>query len=75
MISAGAHVKAVQRALGHASAAITLDVSAGLFDDDLEALADAVDEQFGDVDATGAAHVRPKPSVEVVEFIRRADEM
>jgi integrase len=34
-VSAGANVKAVQRMLGHASAAMTLDVYAGLFDDDL----------------------------------------
>jgi drug/metabolite transporter (DMT)-like permease len=34
-IKAGANVKAVQRMLGHASAAMTLDVYSGLFDDDL----------------------------------------
>jgi hypothetical protein len=39
MISAGASVKAVQRALGHASAKVTLDTYAGLFDDDVEFLA------------------------------------
>lgn len=38
-ISAGANVKAVQRMLGHASAAMTLDVYAELFDDDLETVA------------------------------------
>ena len=37
-VSAGANVKAVQRMLGHASAAITLDLYADLFDDDLEAV-------------------------------------
>jgi integrase len=35
-VSAGANVKAVQRMLGHASAAMTLDVYSGLFDDDLD---------------------------------------
>ncbi|GAA1944883.1 site-specific integrase [Microbacterium deminutum] len=35
-ISSGANVKAVQRMLGHASAAMTLDVHADLFDDDLD---------------------------------------
>ena len=35
-ISSGANVKAVQRMLGHASAAMTLDVYADLFDDDLD---------------------------------------
>jgi len=38
-VSAGANVKAVQRMLGHASAAMTLDVYSGLFDDDLDAVA------------------------------------
>ncbi|MBK4347237.1 tyrosine-type recombinase/integrase [Lacisediminihabitans changchengi] len=41
-ISAGANVKAVQRMLGHASAAMTLDTYADLFDDDLDAVADAL---------------------------------
>ena len=39
-VTAGANVKAVQRMLGHASAAMTLDVYAGLFGDDLDAVAD-----------------------------------
>ncbi|KFI50057.1 tyrosine-type recombinase/integrase [Bifidobacterium biavatii] len=38
MVRSGANVKAVQRQLGHASAAMTLDVYADLFDDDLDAL-------------------------------------
>lgn len=42
-VSAGANVKAVQRMLGHASAAMTLDVYSGLFSDDLDALADRLD--------------------------------
>jgi len=42
-IASGANVKAVQRMLGHASAAMTLDVYAGLFADDLDAVADALD--------------------------------
>lgn len=41
-ISAGANVKAVQRMLGHASAAMTLDTYADLFDDDLDAVAAAL---------------------------------
>jgi len=41
-ISAGANVKAVQKMLGHASAAMTLDVYADLFDDDLDAVGDAL---------------------------------
>jgi len=42
-ISAGANVKAVQRMLGHSSAAMTLDTYADLFDDDLDAVAVALD--------------------------------
>ncbi|MBO1740772.1 site-specific integrase [Leifsonia sp. TF02-11] len=38
-ISSGANVKAVQRMLGHASAAMTLDLYADLFDDDLDDVA------------------------------------
>lgn len=44
-VSAGANVKAVQRLLGHASAAMTLDVYAGLFDDDLDAVAARLDDR------------------------------
>jgi integrase len=43
-VSAGANVKAVQRMLGHASAAMTLDVYADLFDDDLETVATTLSE-------------------------------
>ncbi|MBF4575060.1 site-specific integrase [Frondihabitans sp. VKM Ac-2883] len=42
-ISSGANVKAVQRLMGHASAAMTLDVYGSLFDDDLDAVATALD--------------------------------
>lgn len=42
-ISAGANVKAVQRMLGHASASMTLDVYADLFEDDLDEVAQALD--------------------------------
>jgi hypothetical protein len=40
LVASGANVQAVQRMLGHAPAAMTLDVYSGLFDDDLGALAD-----------------------------------
>jgi integrase len=45
-ISAGANVKAVQRMLGHASAAMTLDVYADLFDSDLDAVAETVGKMW-----------------------------
>lgn len=43
-VSAGANVKAVQRMLGHASAAMTLDLYSDLFDDDLDAVAQRLDD-------------------------------
>ncbi len=42
-IASGASVKVVQRMLGHASAAMTLDVYAGLFADDLDTVAERLD--------------------------------
>ena len=42
-ISAGANPKAVQRMLGHASAAMTLDTYADLFEDDLDAVSERLD--------------------------------
>jgi hypothetical protein len=50
-MSAGANVTAVQQMLGHASAAMTLDVYAGLFADDLDAVADRLDELTSGVSA------------------------
>jgi integrase len=46
-ISAGASIKAVQRMLGHASAKVTLDIYGGLFEEDLEILADTLEERYG----------------------------
>jgi integrase len=43
-ISAGANVKAVQAMLGHSSAAMTLDIYADLFPDDLDAVASAMND-------------------------------
>jgi site-specific recombinase XerD len=42
-VAAGADVKAVQRMLGHASAVLTLDTYAGLFEDGLDAVAERMD--------------------------------
>lgn len=61
-IASGASIKAVQRMLGHASAAMTLDVYGGLFEDDLEALADAME-------AYAAAH-RGHKGGEILYFPR-----
>jgi integrase len=56
-ISAGANVKAVQRTLGHASAAVTLDVYSDLFDSDLDTVSAALDEQ---ILRTGVAKTLPR---------------
>lgn len=42
-VSSGATVKSIQRMLGHASAAMTLDVYSGLFADDLDAVTERLD--------------------------------
>ncbi|OBJ74695.1 integrase [Mycobacterium gordonae] len=46
-ISAGANPKVVQRMLGHESAAMTLDIYAELFESDLSAAAEKLDEIVG----------------------------
>lgn len=43
-VSAGVNVKALQRMLGHASAAMTLDTYADLFDEDLDAIGSALED-------------------------------
>ena len=42
-VQSGANVKVVQQMLGHTSAAMTLDVYADLFDEDLDILAERLD--------------------------------
>ena len=54
-ISAGANPKVVQRMLGHASAAMTLDVYADLFDSDLTSVAESVGKMWAQ---HTQAHVR-----------------
>ncbi|GAA4762245.1 tyrosine-type recombinase/integrase [Microbacterium gilvum] len=54
-ISAGAHVKAVQRMLGHKSAAMTLDTYADLFEDDLDDVAVRMDERGREAAAVALA--------------------
>jgi hypothetical protein len=55
-------MKAVQRMLGHASAAMTLDIYADLFDSELDAVADRMD-------AVRAAHVAPAlPQAEIADL-------
>jgi integrase len=65
-IQSGANVKAVQRMLGHASAAMTLDVYADLFDDDLDLVATRLNEglsrtSVGKMWANGASEKKLNP--------------
>jgi integrase len=53
-ISAGANVKVVQRMLGHATAAMTLDLYGHLLDDDLSGVADALGKAIGSAAVSGA---------------------
>ncbi|WP_345600294.1 tyrosine-type recombinase/integrase, partial [Thermocatellispora tengchongensis] len=48
-VRSGASVKSVQRMLGHATAAITLDTYAGLFDEDLDDVAVRMGAMLGGV--------------------------
>ncbi|UYY81990.1 site-specific integrase [Arthrobacter sp. YA7-1] len=57
-VSAGANVKAVQRMLGHSSAAMTLDIYADLFDGDLDSVSDALDRA---VSLANVPKMCPKP--------------
>ena len=65
-VSAGANVKAVQRMLGHKSAAMTLDVYSDLFDDDLDALAERLDAVAR---AAAVAHSLPNGSIRDLELV------
>ena len=58
MISTGANIKAVQRQLGHASAAMTLDLYGHLYEDDLDTLSEALDRRY--ITATTPAQKRPQ---------------
>lgn len=57
-ISAGADVRAVQKMLGYASAAMTLDVCADIFDDDLDAVGEAL-SKAGEHAAAGRTEEAP----------------
>ncbi|MCU1615127.1 MAG: Site-specific recombinase XerD [Frankiales bacterium] len=71
-VSAGANVKAVHRLLGHASAAMTLDVYSDLFDDDLTALADRMDAAARAAEEACVGTVWARPPIERPEMGKRA---
>lgn len=65
LISSGASVKVVQKTLGHASAAVTLNVYAGLFESDLDEAADALDRRFA---VSDVAPVLPTDGASISAF-------
>ncbi len=64
-VSAGASIKAVQRMLGHASAQITLDRYAGLYEEDLEMLAERIDAHFR---VAAVAQAWPKGAGDIINL-------
>jgi integrase len=70
-VAEGANVKAVQRMLGHASAAMTLDVYADLFEDDLDQVADRLDEAATREDADQMRTGDTGPALDAVRPKRR----
>lgn len=64
MISSGAHVKTIQRQLGHKDAAMTLNQYGHLFEDDLDVIADAMGTALFPPEcgqSVGTAGVNPLP--------------
>lgn len=66
-IASGANVKAVQSMLGHASSAMTWDVYAGLFTDDMDAVAERLDA------AVSLARADSLRTAEVLRLAPRAE--
>ncbi|MGH3594748.1 MAG: site-specific integrase, partial [Mycobacterium sp.] len=62
-VSAGVNVLALQRMLGHTSAKVTLDTYADLFDDDLDAVADALHARYS---PGNAAKMRPRTATDTL---------
>lgn len=66
MIASGAHVKTVQRQLGHKTASMTLDNYGHLFDDDLDHVADRMGAGLRTAAAECGQNVGTRPDLRVV---------
>ncbi len=66
MIASGAHVKTVQRQLGHKTATMTLDNYGHLFEDDLDDVAERMGEGLRGAAARCAQNVPTTPNLRVV---------
>lgn len=71
-IASGASIKAVQRMLGHASAAMTLDTYGSLYDEDLEDLADRLEARFNSSVGTQGAQAAASFIASVTDQRRNA---
>lgn len=66
-VSAGVNVKALQRMLGHASAAMTLDTYADLFDDDLDAIGISLNQARSEAGVLKTCSENPNQSLTLIE--------
>jgi integrase len=66
MIASGAHVKTIQRQLGHKTATMTLDNYGHLFDDDLDGVADRMGVGLRAAAARCAQNVPTAPKLRIV---------
>ena len=71
-IKAGANVKVVQQMLGHPSAAMTLDVYPGLFSDNLDEVADRLDQAVEGLAADQVRTIGPDSAVVSFDYRRRS---
>ena len=71
-IKAGANVKVVQLMLGHASAGMTLDVYAGLFADNLDEVADRLDQALEGLAADQVRTIGADPVVTSFDYRRQS---
>lgn len=70
-VQAGANVKVIQLMLGHKSASMTLDVYTGLFGDDLDVVADRLDEAARRARADSVRTAAPEDGSLPLEFNQR----
>lgn len=70
-VAEGANVKAVHRMLGHASAAMTLDVYADLVEDDLDQVSDRLDRAAGRAAADSVRTEGAGPDLDAIRPGRR----
>jgi integrase len=73
-VSAGVNVLALQRMLGHTSAAMTLDTYIDLFDDDLDAIAVTLHSRYSRSSVGTTAHRRQVANIKIASASGNAGE-